>query len=63
MKEHLARFHMGKGKTIDMHRADGDVTIANVTLPRATGQQTLDMIALLDDLSEKVEYPEPEEAP
>ena len=58
MTEHLARFHKKDGTTIDMHRANGDVTVANVTLPRATGRQTLEMIALLDDLTEKVEYPE-----
>lgn len=62
MKEHLARFHGGNGEFIDMHREDGDLSISTndhqVTIPQASGQQTLDLIALFEGLAEKVEYPE-----
>ena len=62
MKEHLARFHTKDGKTIDMHREEGDIVIATedhrVVVPQATGQQTLDWISLLEGLVERVEYPE-----
>lgn len=62
MKEHLARFHMKNGETVDMHREDGDISIATkdhrVVIPQATGQQTLDWISLLESLGERVEYPE-----
>ncbi|KKN59506.1 hypothetical protein LCGC14_0541200 [marine sediment metagenome] len=62
MKEHLARIHMKDGKTIDVHREDGNVLIASedhkVVLPLATGQQTLGWIALFEDLAERIEYPE-----
>lgn len=61
MKEHLARIHMKDGKTIDMHREDGDVSISTedhrVVVPLATGQQTLDWLAFFEDLAEKIEYP------
>jgi len=62
MKEHLARFHSKNGETIDMHRENGDILIKtkehHVTIPQATGQQTLDWIALFEGLTETVEYPE-----
>lgn len=65
MKEHLARFHMKNGETVDMHREDGDIKITTkdhrVTIPQATGQQTLDWISLFESLGERVEYPEPTE--
>ena len=52
MKEPLARFHMKDGKAIDMYREEGDVSIDSpdhlVTIPQATGQQTLDWIALFE---------------
>ena len=62
MKEHLVRFHMKNGEAIDMHRENGDILIAtkdhHVTIPQATGQQTLDWISLFEGLGESVEYPE-----
>ncbi len=62
MKEHLARFHTKQGDTVDMHRVNGNVEITtkdhHVTIPQATGQQTLDWIALFEGLAERVEYPE-----
>ena len=62
MKEHLARFHGKNGEAIDMHRENGDILITtkdhHVVIPQATGQQTLDWIALFEGLTERVEYPE-----
>lgn len=62
MKEHLARFHMPGGQTVDMHKDDNDILIISeghrVVVPHATGQQTLDWCALLESLGERVEYPE-----
>ena len=59
-EEHLARFTTKDGKHIDMFRENGDVLIKtqehNLAIPRATGQQTLDWIALFEGLSEQVEY-------
>lgn len=60
-KEHLAQFVLMNGAVIDMHRQDGDVTLSSkdhqVTVPRATGQQTLDLIAFLEPLGESVSFP------
>ncbi len=65
MKEPLARFHTKDGDVIDMHRENGDLSIStkdhHVVLPQATGQQTLDWIALFEALTDKVEYPEENE--
>ncbi len=66
MKEHLARFHMKNGETIDMHRENGNIIIDSkdhqVIVNQATGQVALDWIALFEGLGESVEYPEgPEE--
>jgi len=62
MKEHLARFHTKDGKTVDMHREDGDIVISSkdhrAIIPQATGQQTLDLISLFEGLVERIEYPE-----
>lgn len=64
-KEHLVRFHLKNGEIIDMHREDTNVIISGqyhqVTIPHATGQQALDLIAVLEPLGERVEYPEGEE--
>ena len=64
MKEPLAKFHMKNGEAINMRREDGNVSIETkehqVIIPQATGQQTLDWIALLEGLAESVEYPEEE---
>lgn len=60
MKEHLARFFLPNGNTIDIHKNDKDLSITtkdhNLVIPNATGQQTLDWCALFEGLSEKVEY-------
>lgn len=62
MKEHLAHFHLPDGKTIDIHKNDNDISITTkdhtLIIPHATGQQTLDWCALLESLSESVEYPD-----
>ncbi len=53
-KEHLVRYRLKNGEIVDFHRQDGDVIISSgndqVTLPNATGQQTLDMAALFEGL-------------
>lgn len=62
MKEPLVRFRLKSGDIIDMHRQDGDVTLSTknhqVTIRKATGQQVLDLYALLEPLGEAVEFPE-----
>ncbi len=64
-KEHLVRINLKDGGAIDMHKQDGDVTLSSdgheVTIPHATGQQALDLYALLEPLGESVEFPEEDE--
>ncbi len=65
MKELLASFTMKDGAVVEMHREDGDVSLSttdhNVSLPKATGQQAMDLIILMEGLAEKSEYPEEED--
>jgi hypothetical protein len=65
MKEQLARFHMKNGEKIDMSREDGNIVINSkehtVVVPQATGQQTLDWIALYDGMADNTSYPEESE--
>ena len=61
-KEHLLRFRLNTGDIVDLHRQDGDVIISSehheVTLPGATGQQTLEVAAFFEAMGEIVEVPE-----
>ena len=55
-KEHLLRIRLNNGEIVDMHRQDGAVIISRgcyqVTLPKATGQQTLDVASFFEAMGE-----------
>ena len=64
MEEHLATVHLKDGSTIQFFRDEKDVRIRHtdhaVLLPKATAQQTFDLLALFEIAGESVEFPEEE---
>ena len=63
--EHLATVRLKDGSTVKFVRAAKGLRIegpdAEVSLPKATGQQAFDLFSLVASLGESVEYPEDEE--
>jgi hypothetical protein len=62
LKEHLVRLRLKSGANIDFTKDGEDVTICLedhcVVIPKATGELTTQLFALLDPLSEETIVPE-----
>jgi len=60
--ERLVRLRLKDGSAIDMHREEQGIKICLeeqcVSLPDATGGQAAELFALLEAISEDVEFPE-----
>lgn len=63
--EHLASIRLKDGSAVKFIRAGKGLRIEGsemeVSLPRATGQQTVSLFSLFEALGESVEFPEDEE--
>ena len=62
MSEHLARINLKNGKAIDIHRENKDIRLTDgdhsLVIHKGTGQQTLELLGLLESLGENIEFPE-----
>lgn len=61
-QERLATVHLSNGSAIEFFRDGKDVRIKHpdheVLLPKATAQQTFDLLGLFEIAGESVEFPE-----